>query len=88
MDAAPHNRHIADSAAKLAAIGADGAKIAIILGSGLGGLDARLENAKRISYADLPGFPKPGVAGHAGVFCYARRNDSVRTGQARCVSRR
>lgn len=66
MDAAQHNRHIADSRGQLAAIGADQAKIAVILGSGLGGLDARLENARRISYADLPGFPKPGVAGHAG----------------------
>lgn len=66
MDAAQHNRHIADSRGKLAAIGADQAKIAVILGSGLGGLDAQLENAQRISYADLPGFPKPGVAGHAG----------------------
>ncbi len=41
-------------------------KIAIILGSGLGGLADRIEQPQRISYADLPGFPVPTVAGHAG----------------------
>ena len=33
---------------------------------GLGGLVEEVENAVRISYADLPGFPKSGVTGHAG----------------------
>lgn len=41
-------------------------KTAIVLGSGLGGLSAAVEDAVRIPYADLPGFPHSGVSGHAG----------------------
>lgn len=40
--------------------------VGLVLGSGLGGLVDEVENAVRISYADLPGFPKSGVTGHAG----------------------
>ncbi len=39
---------------------------AILLGSGLGSLVERVENAVRIPYADLAGFPVGGVSGHAG----------------------
>lgn len=39
---------------------------AIVLGSGLGGLAARIERATRIPYADIPGFARPTVDGHAG----------------------
>lgn len=39
---------------------------AIVLGSGLGGLAARIEGAIRIAFADIPGFPAATVAGHAG----------------------
>jgi len=41
-------------------------RIALVLGSGLGGLAARLEQAVSLDYAQLPGFPTPTVAGHAG----------------------
>lgn len=41
-------------------------KIAIILGSGLGNLVRAVEQAVHIDYADLPGFPRSGVSGHAG----------------------
>jgi purine-nucleoside phosphorylase len=41
-------------------------KIALVLGSGLGGLVDEVENAVRIPYGDLPGFPHSGVTGHAG----------------------
>lgn len=41
-------------------------KVALILGSGLGGLVSEVEGATRIPYAELPGFPKSGVTGHAG----------------------
>jgi len=40
--------------------------VAIVLGSGLGPLAGEVKNAIRIPYADLPGFPKSGVSGHAG----------------------
>ncbi|MBI4503829.1 MAG: purine-nucleoside phosphorylase [Gemmatimonadetes bacterium] len=39
---------------------------AIVLGSGLGGLAATVEQPQRIGYADIPGFPIPKVAGHGG----------------------
>lgn len=41
-------------------------KTALVLGSGLGGLVDEVEGAVRIPYADIPGFPKSGVTGHAG----------------------
>ena len=41
-------------------------KVGLVLGSGLGGLVDEVANAVRISYGDLPGFPKSGVTGHAG----------------------
>jgi xanthosine phosphorylase len=41
-------------------------RLGIILGSGLGGLADGLADATAIDYADLPGFPAPGVAGHGG----------------------
>jgi xanthosine phosphorylase len=41
-------------------------RLGLILGSGLGGLADALESAVAIDYADLPGFPQPGVAGHGG----------------------
>jgi xanthosine phosphorylase len=40
--------------------------LGIILGSGLGAVAEALENPVAIPYGDLPGFPQPGVAGHAG----------------------
>jgi len=39
---------------------------AMVLGSGLGGLVDDVEDAVRIPYGDLPGFPRSGVTGHAG----------------------
>lgn len=39
---------------------------AIVLGSGLGGLAGRIEDATRVSYRDIPGFAEPKVEGHAG----------------------
>lgn len=41
-------------------------KIAVILGSGLGSLANKVQAPVEIPYTDLPGFPRPGVEGHAG----------------------
>jgi xanthosine phosphorylase len=41
-------------------------RVGLILGSGLGGLAAAIEQPVAIPYEDLPGFPRPGVEGHAG----------------------
>jgi purine-nucleoside phosphorylase len=38
----------------------------IILGSGLGGLAARIANPVAVPFADVPGFPSATVVGHAG----------------------
>ena len=48
------------------------ARLAIVLGSGLGGLADRVEDAIRIPYFDLPGFPESGVSGHAGALVLGR----------------
>jgi purine-nucleoside phosphorylase len=40
---------------------------AIVLGSGLGGLATQVEDAVRIPFHDVPGFPTATVAGHAGA---------------------
>ncbi len=41
-------------------------RVGLILGSGLGALAESMDNPVRIPYADLPGFPRSSVAGHAG----------------------
>jgi purine-nucleoside phosphorylase len=41
-------------------------EVAIVLGSGLGGLAGAIGDAVRIGYRDIPGFPVPTVAGHGG----------------------
>ncbi len=46
--------------------GAEVPKVAIILGSGLGGLADRIQGPVSIPYEDLPGFPVLTVQGHAG----------------------
>jgi purine-nucleoside phosphorylase len=40
---------------------------AIVLGSGLGGLIHRIEDATRIPFGEVPGFPEAHVIGHAGA---------------------
>ena len=44
----------------------------VVLGSGLGVFADRLSDSKEISYQDIPDFPTPKVAGHAGK-CLAGR---------------
>jgi len=41
-------------------------EVAIVLGSGLGGLADKIENAESISYADIPYWPRSTAPGHAG----------------------
>lgn len=56
-----------EAAQKLVArLGGLAPKTALVLGSGLGGLVDEVDDALRIPYADIPGFPKSGVTGHAG----------------------
>jgi purine-nucleoside phosphorylase len=48
------------------------ARIAIVLGSGLGGLARRIESAERVDFRDIPGFPESTVVGHAGALIRGR----------------
>jgi len=41
-------------------------RVGIVLGSGLGAVADAVDGATTVPYADLPGFPRPSVAGHAG----------------------
>jgi purine-nucleoside phosphorylase len=45
-------------------------RVALILGSGLGGVVEEIEEALRIPYAEIPGFPVSTVVGHAGAFVF------------------
>jgi purine-nucleoside phosphorylase len=56
----------AATAAVRARLGAAAPRVAIVLGSGLGHLADAVSKPTRIPYADIPGFPAPGVAGHTG----------------------
>jgi purine-nucleoside phosphorylase len=42
----------------------------IVLGTGLGGLTARMENCIEIDYKDIPNFPVSTVEGHAGKLIF------------------
>ena len=48
-------------------IGTERPVAGLILGSGLAGLVDRFDDVRRITYADVPGFPVPSVVGHPGV---------------------
>lgn len=49
----------------------------LVLGSGLGSADLGPERV-RVSYADVPGFPKPRVPGHPGVLSLVGRTAVLR----------
>ena len=55
---------VAASATRLRATGC-APRIAVVLGSGWGGLTQRVEGAVEMPYAELPAFPRPTVGGHA-----------------------
>ena len=48
-------------------IGDDVPDVAIVLGSGLGGLAEEIEHASRVPFREIPGFPTTTVQGHAGA---------------------
>jgi purine-nucleoside phosphorylase len=60
-------RAAVDAAAEIRRrIGAEEPVLGIVLGSGLGGLARRIEDARDVSFAEVPGFPAATVVGHAG----------------------
>jgi len=44
--------------------------VAIVLGTGLGGVTKEIASQRRIAYADIPGFAKATVATHAGEMVF------------------
>ena len=47
--------------------------VGVILGSGLGSLADRIQDAEAVLYRDIPGFPRSQVQGHAAAPCVAAR---------------
>lgn len=50
-------------------------RLAVVLGSGLGGLEEGLEERRDLPYDRIPGWPASGVAGHAGRLVSGRAGD-------------
>lgn len=61
-------KKIDEAAAKVLAV-CGKADIGVILGSGLGDYAEALEDAVKLPYSEIPGFPRSTVAGHAGMWC-------------------
>lgn len=53
-------------------LGARKPTAAVILGSGLGGLATSMEDAVRIPFGEIPGFPEVSVVGHEGALIAGR----------------
>jgi purine-nucleoside phosphorylase len=89
MDSAPIHglewsapRQAADA---IAARHAGAPRVAIVLGTGLGGLAERIEDATIVPYDAIPHFPRSTVAGHAGRLVIGRlRGVPVVAMQGRC----
>src|SRR3984957_9341712 len=52
-------------------------KVAVVLGSGLGGFADSLTEATAIPYAKIPGFPRSTAFGHAGRLVIGRAGNTV-----------
>lgn len=67
MDNVTH-REVEESAAYLQSVLRIQPKVALILGSGLGGLSERIEDPQYVDYADVPNMVQSTVEGHMGRF--------------------
>jgi len=56
-------------------IGDTAPRVAVVLGSGLGGLADSVSDGQRVDYAQIPGFPTPTVAGHRGQLVAGQIDD-------------
>ena len=50
-------------------------RVALVLGSGLGDFADTLEDAVRLPFSEIPGFPQATVAGHEGALVFGRKNN-------------
>ena len=66
---APYGRSSAQRTAEALRkkLGDEAPEIGIVLGSGLGGLADEIEDAVRVPFIEVPGFPVATVVGHAGA---------------------
>jgi len=69
-------RLLQTAAARLKKISPLRPTLAIVLGSGFHHVLAELRVDKKISYANIPGFPKPTVSGHAGELYFGHLGET------------
>ncbi len=69
------DRHVQSAAEALRAKIGETPRVAVVLGSGLGGFADGLEAAVPIDYGNIPHFPVPTVSGHAGRLVFGRLGD-------------
>jgi len=70
-----HAENVRQAAAQITAVlGGLKPKLALVLGTGLGGLARLVENPVVLAYTDLAGFPVLTVAGHAGQLIIGKLN--------------
>jgi len=84
LAASLHDRVLAAAEAAGQQLDAQGAAVAMILGSGLASAADRLRDARSVAYAALPCFPEPTVAGHPGRLlcgCWGERKVLVFCGR-------
>jgi len=84
MTAASHPDPVAAAEAIRARLGRRQPRLAIVLGSGLGSLADRLEDAVRVPYREIPGFEAPSVEGHKGELvagCLAGKDVLAQSGR-------
>jgi len=67
MDVEEYTRRLQEGAKKVRETLGE-AKIAVILGSGLGNFASQIENAIELPFRSVPGMPLPTVHGHEGKF--------------------
>jgi purine-nucleoside phosphorylase len=75
----PSRPHLVTSCAEaiLASTGGVKPKYGMVLGSGLGPLADAIDPITVIDYSQLPGFPTPGVEGHAGKLTVGRMGETI-----------
>ncbi len=70
--------HLQEAAAVIAQrTGREQHQAAVVLGSGLSGYAASLENAIEVPYSDIPHFPEPRIVGHGGSLFSAPAGDGA-----------
>ena len=70
-----HDPLLAKAVAALTARLRDPPSAAIVLGSGLGGLAASIDDGRSVPFSDVPGFARSTAAGHAGELILGRLAD-------------